>query len=100
MLPWKIDKQWSSKLTGVSPGPGFSSTSPAIINFDGGGIIMYYTTHVNIKRRVDLENPLVECMWFELTLIDLSICIVSESTYWIESVIKIGSRNEELPVRE
>jgi hypothetical protein len=27
---------------------------------------MYYKTHVNIKRRVDLENPLVECMWFEL----------------------------------
>jgi exonuclease III len=35
-------------------------------NYDGGGIIMYYKTHVNIKRRVDLENPLVECMWFEL----------------------------------
>jgi hypothetical protein len=29
-------------------------------NSDGGGIIMYYKTHVNIKRRVDLENPLVE----------------------------------------
>ena len=35
-------------------------------NSDGGGMIMYYKTHVNIKRRVDLENPLVECMWFEL----------------------------------
>jgi hypothetical protein len=29
------------------------------INSDGGVIIMYYKTHVNIKRRVDLENPLV-----------------------------------------
>ena len=35
-------------------------------NSDGGGIIMYYKTHVNIKRRVDLNNPLVECTWFEL----------------------------------
>jgi exonuclease III len=35
-------------------------------NSDGGGIIMYYKTHVNIKRRVDLKNPLVECTWFEL----------------------------------
>jgi hypothetical protein len=35
-------------------------------NSDGGGIIMYYKPHVNIKRRVDLEKPLVECMWFEL----------------------------------
>ena len=35
-------------------------------NSDGGGIAMYYKTHVNIKRRVDLENPLAECMWFEL----------------------------------
>ena len=35
-------------------------------NSDGGGIIMYYKTHVNIKRRVDLENPFVECMWFKL----------------------------------
>jgi hypothetical protein len=77
---------------------------------------MYYKTHVNIKRRVDLENPLVECMWFELKIklqniliniiyrsekqSEMSIGIVSESTYWIESVIKIGSSNEELPVRE
>jgi hypothetical protein len=35
-------------------------------NSDGDGIIMYYKTHVNIKRRVDLKNPLVECTWFEL----------------------------------
>ena len=35
-------------------------------NSDEGGIIMYYKTYVNIKRCVDLENPLVECMWFEL----------------------------------
>ena len=27
-------------------------------NSDGGGILMYYKTHVNIKRRVDLENTL------------------------------------------
>jgi hypothetical protein len=35
-------------------------------NSDGGGIIMYYKTHVNIKRRVDLKNSLAECMWVEL----------------------------------
>jgi hypothetical protein len=27
---------------------------------------MYYKTHVNIKRRVDLKNSLAECMWVEL----------------------------------
>ena len=26
-------------------------------NSDGGGIIMYYKTHVNIKRRVDFTEP-------------------------------------------
>jgi hypothetical protein len=67
-----------------------------------------------IKRRVDLENPLVECMWFELKtkLQNILINIIyrserqSHHRVWdffddmLESVIKIGSSNEELPVRE
>ena len=55
-------------------------------NSDGGGIAMYYKTHVNIKRRVDLENPLVECMWFELetklTNILINIIYRSERHLW------------------
>ena len=35
-------------------------------NSNGGGIIMYYKNYINIKRRIDLENILVESMWFEL----------------------------------
>ena len=30
-------------------------------NSDGGGIIKYYKTHANFKRRVDLENLLNVC---------------------------------------
>ena len=55
-------------------------------NSDGGGIIMYYKTLVNIKRRVDLENPLVECMWFELEAklknILINIIYRSERRFW------------------
>ena len=55
-------------------------------NSDGGGILMYFKTHVNIKRRVDLENPLVECMWFELetklTNILINIIYRSERHFW------------------
>jgi hypothetical protein len=97
-----------------------------IIIFNNIGNIIYLitkTSNVAVKNwqtvifKIDLENPLIECMWFELktklqniliniiyrserqshhpwSLIDLSICIVSESTYWIESIIKIRSSNE------
>jgi exonuclease III len=37
---------------------GYDSPVRKDRNSDGGGIIMYYKTHVNIKRRVDLENTL------------------------------------------
>jgi hypothetical protein len=35
--------------------------------FNGGGIIFYYKSFVNVIRRQDLEHgDLLECMWFEL----------------------------------
>ena len=42
---------------------------------------MYYKIHVNIKRRVDLDNPLAACMWFELKtkLHNILINIISRS---------------------
>ncbi|CAG2217259.1 unnamed protein product [Mytilus edulis] len=35
-------------------------------NSDGGGVIMYYKSNINIKRRLDLEHDSLEIMWFEL----------------------------------
>ncbi|CAG2252810.1 unnamed protein product [Mytilus edulis] len=35
-------------------------------NSDGGGVIMYYKSNINIKRRLDLEHDILEIMWFEL----------------------------------
>lgn len=35
-------------------------------NSNGGGIIAYIKSGVNVTRRIDLEHEHIECMWFEL----------------------------------
>ncbi|CAG2185001.1 unnamed protein product [Mytilus edulis] len=45
---------------------GFETPVRKDRNANGGGIIMYYKSLINIVRRVDLEHDEVESMWFEL----------------------------------
>lgn len=45
---------------------GFDNPVRKDRNANGGGIIAYCKSDVNLKRRTDLEHEHIECMWFEL----------------------------------
>lgn len=77
---------------------GFETPVRSDRDSDGGGIVMYYKSSINIARRADLEVDNVECMWFELKtkLHKILINIVyrserfSHANFWIllDSMIK------------
>ncbi len=61
--------------------PGFNFPIRKDRNCHGGGIIAYMKNYLICKRRADLEDDNVECMWFELKTKKSNnlICIVYRS---------------------